>query len=146
MRFVTDQPGQSPVVWQWLNKRTNLPWGSDLRCIGLMREDGTIAAAVGFNAWTEKSCWMHVAFDTPHSLTRALLRAAFEYPLVQCGKEAVYGLTPKHISEAVTMNRKLGFREIAETVDCIMFEMKADECRWIKEKSHGRESKHTCSA
>lgn len=146
MQLVTDQAEEPPVIWQWMNKRTRLPWSSDLRCIAGMRDDGTIACAVGYNAWTEQSCWMHVAFDSEHSLTRKLWRAAFEYPFIQCGKTAVYGLTPKHITEALKMNEKLGFRRIAETVDCVMFEMKVDECRWIKENAHGRQRISTSSA
>lgn len=146
MKIVTDQPDQYPVIWQWMNRNTNLPWSSDLRTIAAMRDDGTIASAVAFNAWTENACWMHVAFDGKHGLTRALWRAAFEYPFLHCGKDAVYGLTPKHLTEALSMNRKLGFRQIAETVDCVMFEMRRDECRWIKEKEHGREIVSTSSA
>lgn len=134
MKMVTDQPGQPPVIWQWMNKHTRLPWSSDLRCIASMRDDGTIAAAVGYNCWSELGCWMHVAFDNPHSMSRTIIKAAFEYPFITCGKEAVYGMTPKHIEDGLRMNRKLGFRQIAETVDSLMFEMKADECRWIKSK------------
>lgn len=82
---------------------------------------------------------MHVAFDSGHALTRQLWQAAFTYPFIDCGKEAVYGLTPKHLLEALKMNERLGFRRIAETVDCVMFEMKADECRWLKGVKHGRQ-------
>ena len=146
MKLVTDKPGQPPVIWQWMHERTHLPWSSDLRCIAAMRDDGTIASAVAFNAWTENACWIHVAFDGSHGLTRSLWRAAFEYPLVTCGKKAVYGLTPKRLTDALSMNRKLGFRQIAETVDCVMFEMKADECRWIKENAHGRQIISTSDA
>jgi hypothetical protein len=146
MQLVTDQPGQPPIVWEWMHRKVKLPWSSDLRCMAAMREDGTIASAVAYNAWTENACWMHVAFDGSHGLTRALWRAAFEYPFIHCGKDAVYGLTPKHLPEALAMNRKLGFRQIAETVDCIMFEMKSDECRWIKENAHGRKIVSTAAA
>lgn len=135
MKLVTDQQGQYPVIWEWMTRHTRLPWSSDLRTIAAMRDDGTIACAVGFNAWTHSACWMHVAFDGPHSLTRQLWRAAFTYPFVECGMEAVYGLTPKHLDDALRMNEKLGFRRIAETVDCVMFEMRHDECRWLKGRS-----------
>lgn len=131
MRLVTDQPGKPAVVWQWMNKRTRLPWSSDLRCIASMRDDGTIACAVAYNAFTYHSCWMHVAFESEHTVTRQLWRAAFEYPFIDCGLDAVYGLTPKGNEEALAMNKKLGFKQIAETVDCVMFELKADDCRWI---------------
>lgn len=139
MQLATDKPGDYPVIWEWINKRTRLPWSSDLRTLASLRSDGTVAAAVGYNAWTHSTCWMHVAFDNAHGLNRALLREAFIYPFVKCGMEAVYGLTPKNLDEALRLNRKLGFRQIAETIDCVMFEMRHDECRWIKEQEHGRQ-------
>ena len=146
MKIVTDQTGEFPVVWEWMNKRTRLPWSTDLRTIATMRDDGTIIGAVAYNAWTFSSCWMHVAFDNPHGLTKKLLRAGFEYPFIRCGMEAVYGLTPKSNEEALRMNDKLGFRRVSETIDCVMFEMRHDECRWIKEKEHGRQGISTSTS
>ncbi len=146
MKLVTDKPGERPIVWEWMHRRTRLPWSSDLRCIASMRDDGSIACAVGYNAWTMSSCWMHVAFDNEHSLTRELWRVAFRYPLVDCGMEAVYGLTPKALPEALAMNERLGFRRIAETVDSVMYEMRADECRWLKGVKDGRQRQRTTGA
>lgn len=134
MQLVTDQPGARPVVWEWLSSRTNLPWSSDLRTIGLQREDGSIAAAVGFNAWTPKACWMHVAFDTPHSLSRKLLQAGFAYPFLEHGAEAVYGLTPRNLEGAVRLNEHLGMKPVYETVDSVLFELRREDCRYLKEK------------
>lgn len=138
MKLVTDQPGQPPVIWRWMHAQNKLPWSSDLRVIGLMRDDKTIAAGVGFNGWQDKSAWMHVAFDTPHSMTRSLLRAAFEYPFVKCGKGAVYAQVDKGNLECLRLVDKLGFETVAKTVDCVLFEMKAGACRWIKEQEHGQ--------
>ena len=76
---------------------------------------------------------MHVAFDNPHSMTRDLMRAAFKYPFIECGKDAVYALPYKDNEDALRFIPKMGFKELAKTVDCVMFEMKADDCRWIKE-------------
>ena len=145
MQLVTDKSGEPPVIWQWMARLNNVPWSSDLRTIGLMRSDGSLAAAVGFNGWQTNSCFMHVAFDSAHSMTRELLRAAFKYPFVDCGKEAVYALIGKENSDCLRLVKKLGYREFANTVDCVMFEMKAGECRWIKEKEHGK-SVSTCNA
>lgn len=138
MRLVTDKPGEYPVVWDWMNKRTRLPWSNDLRIIGVMREDGSVAAAVGFNGWQDQSCFMHVAFDSEHALGKQLLRAAFHYPFMQAGKTAVYAQIDQGNEECLRLVRKLGYREICKTVDCVMFEMTADECRWLKEKEHGK--------
>lgn len=139
MKLVTDQKDQYPVIWAWMNRKNSLPWSTDLRTIAAMREDGSIACAVGYNAWTHSACWMHVAFDSTHGLTRSLWRAAFEYPFIKCGMEAVYCLIYQTNEEALRLVRKLGYREIAKTVDCVMFEMRHDECRWIKENAHGRQ-------
>lgn len=138
MKLVTDQHDQFPLVWNWMSKRTNLPWSTDLRTIGVMRADGTIAAAVGFNAWQTDSCFMHVAFDTAHSLTRSLLKAAFEFPFGTCGKRAVYALIGSENDACLRLVEKLGYRQIQTTVDCVMFEMLSDECRWVKEKNCGQ--------
>lgn len=137
MQLVTDKVGERPVIWEWMARLNNVPWSSDLRTIGLMRSDGSVAAAVGYNGWQTDSCFMHVAFDSAHSMTRALLRAAFKYPFIDCGKSAVYALIGKENDECLRLVKKLGYREFCQTVDCVMFEMKAAECRWIKEKEHG---------
>lgn len=133
MMIVTDKQGEAPILWQWMNSQTRLPWSSDLRTIGLLRDNGTVAATVAFNAWTYQACWMHVAFDNPHCLSRKLLKAAFDYPFNVVGVRAVYGLTPKDNEEAIRLNKKVGFKQIAETVDCIMFELRREDCRWIQE-------------
>lgn len=129
-----------------MSGQNRLPWSTDLRTIGLIRNDGTIAAAVGYNGWTEKSCFMHVAFDTAHSMTRALLRAAFRYPFINCSKEAVYALIRQDNEEALRLVRKLGYREIVRTVDDVMFEMKPGECRWLKEQENGQRVISTAGA
>jgi len=147
VRLVTDKQGDVPVVWSWMTKRNNLPWSTSLRTVGLMRDDGSIAGAIGFDGWAGSSCWMHIAIDNEHCFSKSLLRAAFEYPFVTCGLSAVYGLTSKDLIKAVNFNQKIGFRKLAETVDCVIFEMKADECRWIrkKEKHHGQEESATAA-
>lgn len=138
MKLVTDQPGEVPLVWRWMHGQNQLPWSSDLRTIGLMRDDGTIAAAVGYNGWQDNSCWMHVAFDTPHSLTRKFLQAVFHYPFQHCGKSAVYAQIDSQNDACLRLVRKLGWREVFKSVDCVFFEMLAEECRWLKEFKHGQ--------
>ena len=76
---------------------------------------------------------MHVAFDSAHSMTRNLIKAAFKYPFKDCGKAAVYALPYRDNEEALRFILRMGFKEIARTVDCVMYEMKAENCRWIKE-------------
>ena len=133
MKLVTDKPGEPPVIWEWMTKQTQIPWSSDLRTIAAIRDDGEIAAAVAFGSWTPEACFIHVAFDTPHSLGKSLLRAAFEYPFKSIGVKAIYGLTPKDFDKAIRFNKKIGFKQIAETVDCVLLEMRREDCRYLKE-------------
>jgi hypothetical protein len=109
MNLVTDKPNEPPVIWQWMSKQTQIPWSTDLRTIAAIRKDGEIAAAVAFGSWTPDSCFIHVAFDTPHSLTKKLLlKAAFKYPFESIGVKAIYGLTPKILTRRFGLTRKLG--------------------------------------
>jgi RimJ/RimL family protein N-acetyltransferase len=133
MKLVTDKPGDPPVIWEWMTKQTQIPWSSDLRTIAAIRDDGEIAAAVAFGSWTAQSCFIHVAFDTPHSLTKGLLKATFQYPFESIGVKAIYGLTPKDLNKAIRFNKKIGFKQIAETVDCVLLEMRREDCRYLKE-------------
>jgi hypothetical protein len=59
--------------------------------------------------------------------------------------DAVYCLIYKSNDEALSLVKKLGYREIVQTVDSVMFEMKFDECRWIREKEHGKQRLSTTS-
>jgi RimJ/RimL family protein N-acetyltransferase len=133
MKLVTDKPGEVPIIWEWMTKQTQIPWSTDLRTIAAIRDSGEIAAAVAFGSWTPESCFIHVAFDTPHSLGKSLLKAAFEYPFESIGVKAIYGLTPKDFDKAIRFNKKIGFKQIAETVDCVLLEMRREDCRYLKE-------------
>jgi len=133
MKLVTDKPGDAPIIWEWMSKQTQIPWSTDLRTIAAIRDDGEIAAAVAFGSWTPESCFIHVAFDTPHSLTKGLLKATFQYPFESIGVKAIYGLTPKDLKKAIRFNKKIGFKQIAETVDCVLLEMRREDCRYLKE-------------
>jgi len=137
MKIVTDKQGEPPLVWQWLNKQTNLPWSTDLRVIGLMRDDFTFAAAIGYNGWVEDSCcFIHLAFDTPRSMTRELIREAFSYPFKTV--DVIYGMTPITKENILAFNRRMGFREIHRTNHFVLQEMRKEECRWLKGVARGQ--------
>ncbi len=79
---------------------------------------------------------MHVAFDSPHSLTKELLREAFMYAFDRCS--VVYGLTPIEKSDALRFNKKIGFVEVYRSEFFVLQEMRREKCRWIRDKDHGR--------
>jgi hypothetical protein len=127
----TDKPGQHPVLYQFLFEHTNIPWSTDLRVIGTMRDGLAPTAVVGYNCWVGDGVFMHVAFENAHALTRELLREAFVYPFITCGKRVIYGLTPITNEVAIRFNRKIGLKEVYRTPDFVLFSMTRDECRWL---------------
>ena len=135
MRLATDQPGEPPVIWQWMSRQTQIPWSTDLRTIASIRDDGTIAAAVALGSWTPHACFIHVAFDTPHSLTRSLLKASLRYAFESVGVKAIYGLTPKDFDRAIKFNKRVGFKQIGETVDCVLLELRREDCRYLTKET-----------
>jgi RimJ/RimL family protein N-acetyltransferase len=71
--------------------------------------------------------------DSAHSLSKQFLRAVMSYPFDTVGVRAIYGLTPRDLDRAIRFNKKIGFKEIAETVDCVLLELRREDCRFLKE-------------
>jgi len=134
--IVADKEGTR--LFEWLQDKINIPWSSDIRCIGRLREDLSIAGVVAYNCWLEESVFMHVALD-PGAVSRQFLREAFRYPFVDCRKSRVYGLTPISLQRAIKFNRHLGFSPLYETKDFLLQVMNKEDCRWLNdaERSNG---------
>jgi hypothetical protein len=128
--LLTDKPGQEPVLFNFLSRVSRVPWSTDLRVLGVLRGLRPVAV-VGYNGWVGDGVFMHVALEDEYSMTRNLLREAFVYPFITCGKSTVYTSTPITNEEAIRVSLKLGFKEIAKTPDFALFQMTFEECRWI---------------
>lgn len=98
---------------------------------------GRVRGRIGYNDWTPSSVRMHVALDGV-AASRALLRPAFQYPFLQCGRRVVWGLVPDG-SPSLRLALHAGFREAhrirdgwAPGVDLVHVEMRREDCRWIQ--------------
>lgn len=120
------------VLGQFMHEKIGLPFASDTRYIGVQREDLSIAGAVAYNCWLEESVFMHVYFES-HAVTRQMLREAFSYPFVTCGKSRVYGLTPITSIRALRFSKSLGFKELQRSPDFLLQMMTRQDCRWIND-------------
>lgn len=124
----TDKPGDHAYLYEFLAAKTGLPWSTDLRVIGTMQGLAP-NAVVGYNAWVGNGVFMHVAFESPHALSRDLLREAFIYPFITCQRKVVYAMTLITNEEAIRIMTKLGFREWQRDDNVVMFKMTFDE--WV---------------
>lgn len=129
---------------EWASARIGLPFRPDATAIGQRRDDGTLAAVVVYDGFSECDCNIHVASDgSGRWLTRALLVAAFTHPFGEWGLRRLTGLVPASNRYAMRLNRHLGFeveglcRHALPDDDIIVFGMLREHCRYIaKEYRH----------
>lgn len=121
-----------PQNWQWLVDRVGCAITPSFRAIEAVDVYAKVHGMVGYDRWTDNSCEMHVAVDSP-MVIRHLLYPAFEYPFLQCGKGVVIGLVRSDNYKAIKLDKHLGFTELqrikdghSKGVDLIIFEMRKE--------------------
>jgi RimJ/RimL family protein N-acetyltransferase len=123
---------------EFLCEKTGLVPTPHLRVIGRTDEKGEIIAVVGYDNYTGTSLAMHVAAAGPYWMTKGLLRAAFDYPFNVCGCKVVLGFVPSGNTEALRLNKHLGFKteaiiEGAHPDGALhIMSMRREDCRWIQ--------------
>lgn len=135
MRLLTDRPGDFPYLWEWLNKRTGLPWCTDMRTIGLAKDDGTlISVMAACNFMHGKQCFIHFAAD--EAITRKYLNAIFDYLIVEAGMESILGLFDANNKNILRFVQRVGFELKCELYGSYLYEMRPEICKWT---THGKE-------
>lgn len=124
-------------LWAWVNSRIKIPWSSDFRAIGAVRDD-CLQAVVVYNGFTGRTCFMHLAIDDPKVITRTFVRAAFEFPFLQCHCTHVFGFVDDDNKKAMDLDLHLGFKEVRRFAnsgmsgkDLVLLEMAMEDCKWI---------------
>jgi RimJ/RimL family protein N-acetyltransferase len=86
---------------------------------------------------------MHVAVDVP-AACRGLLHSAFAYLFRDTGRLLARAEVRAGNSASMRATQHVGFREVSRTrdgwaagEDLVQFELRREECRWLKEVSHG---------
>lgn len=133
-----------PEHYAWLAEHAGCGVTHDFRAIEVA-EAGRILGMVGYCDWAPNSARLHVAVERPWVI-KYLLEPGFAYPFQEVGVGLLIGITPANAIHAVKFNRHLGFREAHRIkngwgvgVDLIVFEMRREECRWLKPESPGRQ-------
>ena len=85
-----------------------------------------------------KSCQMHIAaVDEVNWMSRDLLWAAFDYPFNKLGVSVILGQICADNTDALRLNRHLGFKVVAEIPDAhmegdlVIMAMRKEDCRWL---------------
>lgn len=85
------------------------PWGN-YTALALVSDAGEFRAGVIYNNFEARNVCMHVSIHPGGRLTPAFIRAAFDYPFNQLGKERVTALCSRRNKKAVRFVRRLGFQ------------------------------------
>lgn len=122
----------------WLAERTRYAPRDDARGIEVVDDSGAIRAMVVFEDWLPNSVQCHMASESPIAW-RHLLPHVFTYPFVQAGRGLLLGLVRSDNPRSMELTSRLGFRRThairdgyAAGVDLVVFEMRKDECLWLK--------------
>jgi hypothetical protein len=132
--------------WQWLRKRARCLYCEDSIGIALHEDDGTIAAVVVMDSWSNSSCQVHMAIGNPMALRHGLLEAVTDFVFNERGRSVMIGLVPANNAKALKLNKHIGFTQVFSLedgydkgVDYVVMQMREADSRWhTPENSNGR--------
>lgn len=134
-------------LWAFVNTRLGIPWSSDFRAIGVVKND-CLAAVVAYNGFTGRSCFMHSAIDDPSVIGRTFVQAIFDYPFNSCGCTHILAQVEGSNARALDIDIRCGFKEIhrleraaLDGSDLVLLQLTRDECRWLKGNHNGKEER-----
>ena len=141
MLVVANSPELKQLAAEILNKEIGVQPSADQQAILWANpETKVIEWCIGFTAFIGKTCQIHVVNFNKKYTPRKLLWATFDYPFRQLGLESLIGIVNSNNEQAMKYDQNLGFKEVHRFVglhdnggDIVIFEMKKDECRFVKE-------------
>ena len=141
MLIVADSPKLKELAAEILLKEIGVQPSADQQAIlWANAETKVIEWCIGFTNFIGKTCQIHVVNFNKKYTPRKLLWATFDYPFRQLGLESLIGIVNSNNEQAMKYDQNLGFKEVHRFVglhdnggDIVIFEMKKDECRFVKE-------------
>lgn len=105
-------------------------------------DNGEVLAIFVCQDWTPTSVQVHQTILNPMVLRHGYFEECAYYIFTLAGRLKMYGLVPDNNKKALSVNEKIGFKEIARLedacdvgVDYILMELKRDECVYWKPAS-----------
>ncbi len=141
MLFVANSPELKQLAAEILLKEIGVQPSADLQALfWASPKTNEIEWCIGYTSFLGKTCQIHVVNFNKKYTPRKLLWAAFDYPFNQAGVETLIGIVNSKNELAMKYDQNLGFKEVYrfegvhdEGGDVVVFEMKKQDCRFIKE-------------
>lgn len=110
---------------------------ADVRGIVALDAQERVRGGILYEGWTASGVQAHMAAETPIAW-RCLLRPAFAYPFVECGRRSISGYIAERNRSSRRMAKRLGFAEVARIRDghavdddWIVVVMHRELCPWL---------------
>jgi RimJ/RimL family protein N-acetyltransferase len=114
----------------------NFPLPETTQCIGQLK-DGNLVAVAGYTNFMPKACEIHIGSVGEHWANKDFIWAVFDYPFNKLGLSVILGQICADNTDALKLNRHLGFKVVAEIPDAhmsgdlVIMAMKKEECRFL---------------
>lgn len=134
MRTVTTDDQQ--YLGDWLVRILNFPLPKTTQCIGQLK-DGNLVAVAGYTNFMPKACEIHIGSVGEHWASKDFIWAVFDYPFNKLNLSVILGQICADNTDALKLNRHLGFKVVAEIPDAhmsgdlVIMAMKKEDCRFL---------------
>ena len=134
MRTVTTE--NQRYLGEWLVRILNFPLPETTQCIGQLK-DGNLVAVAGYTNFMPKACEIHIGSVGEHWASKDFIWAVFDYPFNKLGVSVILGQICAANIDALTLNRHLGFKGVADIPDAhmsgdlVIMAMRKEECRFL---------------
>ena len=134
---VTFRPIGCNSDWEWFTQRNGITLVPDMTSILAVDEKGGILAGCVMDTWTETSCQIHFAIDNPFVIRRGFFQEISKFVFDTSKRLAMYGLVPADNTKALSVDKKIGFKEVTRLkdafklgVDYVLLELRKEDCRF----------------
>ena len=124
----------------WITSRLGSMQSPKFFAIEAVDASGTIHGMVGYDGWAENSVVMTIALDNP-ACFRSLLPMIFTFAFMDLNKGVALTTVASSNKRSMNLCERVGFRQIARVkdgislgVDYVFYEMRREDCRWIKQR------------
>jgi hypothetical protein len=133
--------------WSWfynLNNVTMLPDMTSILAYNVETKE-PLACCI-MDTWTETSCQVHFAIENPMVLRHGFFEEITKFVYDTSDRLIMYGLVPSDNKKALSVDKKIGFREITRLkdafkrgVDYVLLEMRSEDCNFYitEDREHG---------
>lgn len=130
-----------PPSYPWIIQRLGLRPSAEFQALEAIREDGSIAGMVGYDAWTPGGVTLSIALDTPMAF-RCLVKPLFLMAFEVCRREVATCVVRSDNRASLALVEHVGFRRAgvvpngwAPGIDLTVWQMQKRDCRWLYGKN-----------